>query len=155
MGIRELVKNEIELALELTWEVFQNFESPDYSEQGINEFYRSIHDQKWLSSLKVFGAFEQNEIIGVIATRNNGNHIALFFVKGEYQKQGVGRKLFERILHEDGVNVLTVNSSPYAVPVYHKFGFQDVDVEQTTNGIKYTPMKMTLFNILLHSLNKV
>ena len=144
MEIRELIENEIELALDLVWEVFQQFEAPDYSEQGVNEFYRSIHDSQWFRMLQVFGAFEQNEMIGVIATRNYGNHVALFFVKGEYQKQGVGRRLFERILQEGSVNVLTVNSSPYAVPVYHKFGFQDIDVEQTTNGIKYTPMKMQL-----------
>ncbi|MCQ4640814.1 GNAT family N-acetyltransferase [Blautia coccoides] len=35
----------------------------------------------------------------------------------------------------------TVNSSPYAVPVYHKFGFVDTDCEQLTDGMRYTPMK--------------
>ena len=33
-----------------------------------------------------------------------------------------------------------VNSSPYAVDVYHKLGFTDTDKEQMTNGIIYTPM---------------
>lgn len=36
---------------------------------------------------------------------------------------------------------ITVNSSPYAVPVYHKLGFVDMDVEQISDGMRYTPMK--------------
>ena len=36
---------------------------------------------------------------------------------------------------------ITVNSSPYAVPVYHKLGFVDTDVEQISDGMRYTPMK--------------
>ena len=35
----------------------------------------------------------------------------------------------------------TVNSSPFAVPVYHKLGFVDTNTEQLTDGIRYTPMK--------------
>ena len=36
---------------------------------------------------------------------------------------------------------ITVNSSPYAVPVYHKLGFVDTDVGQISDGMRYTPMK--------------
>lgn len=141
MEIRELYNNEITLALDLTWTVFKQFEGPDYSSKGIIEFHKSIHDPKWLGMLEVFGAFKEDELIGVIATRNGGSHIALFFVKGEYQKQGVGRSLFDHILQKNSVGNLTVNSSPFAVHIYHKFGFQDTDVEQTSNGIRYTPME--------------
>lgn len=38
-----------------------------------------------MSSLTINGAYEDDELIGVIATRNEGNHIALFFVKAEWQ----------------------------------------------------------------------
>lgn len=34
-----------------------------------------------------------------------------------------------------------VNSSPYAVPIYHKLGFVDTDTEQLSDGIRYTPMR--------------
>ena len=37
--------------------------------------------------------------------------------------------------------VYTVNSSPYAVPVYHKLGFIDMDSEQLADGMRFTPMK--------------
>lgn len=141
MKIRKLYDNEIDLALDLTWSVFKQFEAPDYTDEGIKEFYQSIHDENWLAMLEVFGAFEKNELIGIIATRNGGSHIALFFVKGEYHKQGIGRSLFEYVLQENQVGILTVNSSPYAVPVYHRLGFEESDVEQILNGIRYTPMK--------------
>lgn len=36
--IRELSNDEIAIALELVWEVFMEFEAPDYSQEGINEF---------------------------------------------------------------------------------------------------------------------
>ena len=41
--------------------------------------------------------------------------------------------------------VYTVNSSPYAVPVYHKLGFIDMDSEQLSDGIRFTPMKFERF----------
>lgn len=140
MEIRKLYENEIDLALDLTWSVFKQFEAPDYSKEGIKEFYNSIHNEEWLAMLELFGAFKKNELIGVIATRNGGSHIALFFVRGDYHKQGIGRRLFERVLQENQVDILTVNSSPFAVLVYQKLGFEDTAPEQVTNGIRYTPM---------------
>ena len=35
----------------------------------------------------------------------------------------------------------TVNSSPYAVEVYRHLGFEEMDQEQTVNGIRFIPMK--------------
>ncbi len=37
--------------------------------------------------------------------------------------------------------IYTVNSSPYAVPVYHKLGFIDMVSEQLADGMRFTPMK--------------
>lgn len=74
--------------MELAWEVFMQFEAPEYSDEGINEFYRSIHDDDYVSRLRVFGALSGNELVGMIATRNEGTHIALFFVKGKPSQTG-------------------------------------------------------------------
>ena len=65
---RELDKHEIGMAMELAWEVFMQFEAPEYSDEGINEFYRSIHDDDYVSRLRVFGALSGNELVGMIAT---------------------------------------------------------------------------------------
>ena len=140
--IRKLRPGEIGEALCLTWNVFQQYEAPDYTQEGIAEFYRSIHDEKYLSELCWYGAFVQDDLVGVLATRSAGTHIALFFVKGKYHRQGIGKQLYRAARAANHSNVMTVNSSPYAVPVYHKLGFKDTDSEQVVNGLRFTPMKL-------------
>lgn len=139
--IRELKENETEIALELAWNVFQEYEAPDYLEIGVKEFYRSVHDGQYLSKLRLYGAFILEKLVGVIATRSEGTHIALFFVNGEYHRNGIGSKLFQTALSECSSNRMTVNSSPYAIPIYHKLGFNDTDMEQVVNGLRFTPME--------------
>lgn len=56
---RELDKHEIGMAMELAWEVFMQFEAPEYSDEGINEFYRSIHDDDYVSRLRVLERFPE------------------------------------------------------------------------------------------------
>ena len=111
MKIQKIDVFGIDEAIELIWETFLKFEAPDYSSEG------------------------------VIATRNDRKHICCFFVKEQFQRQGIGRKLWEYIKNNSPHNIITVNSSPYAVPVYHKLGFTDTDTEQLKDGIRYTPMK--------------
>ena len=125
-------------ALQLVWDVFLEFEAPDYSPAGVTEFYNSIHDEQYLSRLRFFGAFVGDELAGVIATRSGGTHIALFFVDQKYQRRGVGRRLFQAVRQER----MTVNSSPFAVPVYRKLGFRATGPEQSVNGLRFTPMAL-------------
>ena len=131
-------------ALSLVWNVFLEFEAPEYSEDGVKEFYKSIHEEAYLQQLCMYGAFLDGKLAGVIATRNEKSHIALFFVDGKYHRQGIGRKLFEAAKSNCNSDKMTVNSSPYAVPVYVKLGFCRTDEEQVVNGIKFTPMELCL-----------
>lgn len=78
MNIKKLDKQNAEEALLLVRRVFNTFESPDYSEEGVEEFHRSISDKDYLAQLTVYGAFINNRITGVIASRNGGSHIAVF-----------------------------------------------------------------------------
>ncbi|WP_240613650.1 GNAT family N-acetyltransferase [Pueribacillus theae] len=127
--------------MKLVWSVFLEFEAPDYTAEGINTFRDFINNEDAIKGLEIYGAYEKGNLIGVIATRNEGNHIALFFVHGKYHKQGVGRKLFEAVLKNSTLEIITVNSSPYAVEIYHKLGFVDTDIEQIKEGMRFTPMK--------------
>lgn len=137
----ELEPFEIDEAITLIWKVFLQFEAPDYSDEGIQSFKDFIENEEILKTLEFFGAYEHNELRGVIATNENRKHICCFFVKAKYHGQGIGRKLWEYILNHSERNVFTVNFSPYAVPIYRKLGFIDTDTEQLTDGIRYTPMK--------------
>ncbi len=151
MMIRSLDKTNIPTALSLVKRIFDEFEAPDYSKEGIATFYDfinpvSISEKLQTDNLKCWGAFEDDKVLGVIATRNI-NHIALFFVDKDYHRQGIGRKLYQMVVEDvkqNGLDYITVNSSPYAVPVYHKLGFGYTDVEQLTDGLRYTPMKAFL-----------
>lgn len=143
MEIRKITKEGLPEAMELVWAVFQEFEAPEYSQQGIDEFKRTIDRQAEYMTFAMYGAFEKDNLLGVIATRNEGSHIALFFVRKEYHGQGIGRRLFEHILSLCENSFITVNSSPYAVNIYRRLGFVETDTEQLTNGIRYVPMKYT------------
>lgn len=141
MEIRKLKNQEIPGAMRLVWEVFQEFEATDYSEEGVNTFKNVIVEQEQALTMEMYGAFESGDLLGVIATRNHGSHISLFFVKKEHHQRGIGRMLFEHILSHKDSNIITVNSSPYAVKIYRKLGFSDTAGEQVSDGIRYTPMR--------------
>jgi len=125
----------------LVWEIFLEFEALDYVEEGINTFRDFINDENQINNLEMYGAYEKRNLGGVIATRNEGSHIALFFVDRKYHRQGIGRKLFEAVLRNSASEMITIHSSPYAREIYPKLGFTDTDAERTKHGIRYIPIK--------------
>lgn len=152
MKIIKLHKEDIKNALDLIWTVFEEFEVPEYSNEGIEEFkkfisYDSIVEMMDKGELCFCGCTYNDHLAGVIATRWT-NHISLLFVKREYQRRGIARKLFltvkEICERQDSFTRITVNSSPYATEVYHSLGFVDTGKEKTVNGIKFTPMEYSL-----------
>lgn len=58
-----------------------------------------------------------------------------------FNNEGIGRKLWDFLRENSLSKIITVNFSPYAVPVYHKLGFVDTDTEQLSDGMRYTPMQ--------------
>ncbi len=143
MEIRVLEKSEIKKASDLVWKVFLEFDSPDYTKEGVDEFYNSvINNREYLESLTFYGAVENDEILGVIATKNGGNHIALFYVLGKCHGKKIGRKLFETAISNSPTSSLTVNASPFGVPIYEHFGFKKQKEEQFEKGLRFTPMKI-------------
>lgn len=141
MEIKKIKSEDREKALDLVWTTFLQYEAPDYSKEGIETFQNAvIKNEDYLKQIVLYGAYEGNDILGVIATKNEGRHITLFFVEGSHQRQGIGRMLFDIVLENCPADIITVNSSPFAVEVYHHLGFMDTDLEQTTEGIRYTPM---------------
>ncbi|MCI6409846.1 MAG: GNAT family N-acetyltransferase [Lachnospiraceae bacterium] len=147
--IRTINENEWEEAMNLAWDTFILYEAPEYTKEGITSFRNFVRDPilKTLfieGKYNVLAAYNNNIIVGIIGVRNE-THISLLFVDSEYHKKGIARRLvektFERTYEKYGKREMTVNSSPYAVGFYHKMGFVDTDIEQTTDGIRYTPMK--------------
>ncbi|MFP3888338.1 GNAT family N-acetyltransferase [Priestia filamentosa] len=147
MQFIKLEKREIRDALSLVWNVFLEFQGSEYSKQGIQEFkkfisYDSIIEGINNKKFSFWGCKVGEDLVGVISTRGI-NHIAMLFVKKEYHRKGISKKLFEKVKEEckdNHMNEITVNSSPFAIEVYHRLGFKDKDKEQTVNGLRFTPM---------------
>jgi GNAT superfamily N-acetyltransferase len=141
MLIRKLTdEHERAQALNLALKVFMQYEAPDYPEHGATTFRDFIQSREMTDELLMFGAIEDGTVVGVIALRNEGSHISLFFVDGRQHRKGIGRKLFQAALQNNAAETITVNSSPYAVEVYRRLGFIETDKEQLTNGLRYIPM---------------
>ena len=140
MYICKLNRKQIEDALPLVFDVFCRYEAVNYPKNGKEAFYNAIHSEEYLDMLTAYGAFDGDKLTGIIATRNEGAHIALFFVDGEYHRRGIGRELFEACLAENVNSRITVNSSEYAADIYRKLGFVQTDEIQEEDGIRYIPM---------------
>lgn len=140
LEIRKVLNEEMKDALNLVWRVFLEYEAPDYTDEGIKEFKKSIDDVNWVNAREFYGAFIEKKLVGVIATKD-ATHIALFFVDGKFQGQGIGRKLYNKIIELNNQGFFTVNSSPYAHEIYKHLGFMDTDIEQCINGLRFYPMK--------------
>ena len=138
--IRQLTKQEIINALPLVWKVFNEYEAVNYPDSGTQAFYHAIHDEGFIARLSAYGAFDGDSLIGILASRNEGSHIALFFVDGAYHGQGIGRSLWNAFLSDSDQNEITVNSSLYAVGIYEKLGFTKTDEPQEDSSIRFIPM---------------
>lgn len=140
MKIKQLTTDNYPEALALVEEVFMQYDAPTYPQSSIDEFVRSIHDPSYINILTIYAAYnDEGQIMGVLATRKEGTHIALFFVKEQFQRQGVGRALFNTACNAVPNTCITVFSSRYALDIYRHFGFVQTDTEQCDRGVYYTP----------------
>lgn len=140
--VKKLLPEQRKEALDLAWKVFQQFEAPEYSKEGIEEFHKFITYTAPSADMEFWGAFINEKLVGMLASRAP-QHLSLFFVDARYQHVGIGKKLFEAFKREHPEGTTTVNSSPYAVDIYARLGFVATNSEQVKNGIRFTPMIYT------------
>lgn len=139
MEIKKLEKNEINKALKLVWDVFSESEAFNYNRKGVEEFRKFLDYRDLINTFDIYGTYNKKELIGVIALQD-GQHICFFFVKNSYQKRGLGRKLFEKVLKITKEKEITVSAPPCSVEVMKNLGFVPTDSEQNINGIVIIPM---------------
>ena len=82
-------------------------------------------------------------IIGFAGVRDN-KHLYHLFVANEFQRQGLGRRLWSvartDCLAAGNPGGFTVNSSNNAVAIYEKLGFVRTAPMQNKDGVLYNPM---------------
>lgn len=141
VNIRQLNKSEYDNAITLSLSVFTECGTSDFDIQGLETFKRFIYNKELMNELTIFGAFDDDRLIGIIGIKNNGAHISLFFIHPKFHCRGIGRELFNAAYANPKGIEITVNSSSYAVKFYESLGFSKISEEQETDGLKYTPMK--------------
>ena len=150
--IRRITAGEAESAMDLAWEVFLEFEAPDYAPAGVASFKRDIvENPEFLEKVRqgicpVYGAFDGENIVAMMGMRSSKTHINLAFTKKEYHRKGIGRAIFRCLLNDvrkenPNLEAITLNSSPYGIPFYLALGFVPLSEEQEMDGIRFTPMQ--------------
>ena len=142
--IKQLINNEKDKALLFAKKVYIESKDESYSEQGIETFCNFVNNKEITKSFKVYGAFEDNVLKGLIATDSQKRYICLFFVDKVSQGKGIGKELMRVVVNNNENSYITVNSSRYAVPIYEKLGFIKMEEEKEQDGLKFTPMKLIL-----------
>jgi GNAT superfamily N-acetyltransferase len=103
-----------------------------------------------IRSEMVFVAEDDGQIVGVL--RGRKERLASLFVRGDRQRQGIGRRLVERFEREclgQGVTVIRVASTLYAIPFYLTMGYKRSTGVRAGwsfegQGLRYQPMKKIL-----------
>jgi GNAT superfamily N-acetyltransferase len=135
-----------------------DFASPDEKQKLLGPFQhaRSTDEAhraaiaEALRAAMVFVAEDDGEIVGVL--RGKTERIQSLFVRGDYHRRGIGRRLVERCEQEcihQGARTIKVASTLLAVPFYLALGYK-----RTTGvrngwsfggaGLRYQPMKKTV-----------
>ena len=153
MQICRLREDHLRDALELVWEVFDEFEAPDYEEMGVKTFqhfieYHAMRERLEKGEMKLWGCYQNIYLVGVIALREV-QHISLLFVRKRFHHLGIASRLVRVAISDvkasrPEIPQITVNSSPYAVGFYESVGFTALGPEEKRDGIRFTSMRRSL-----------
>lgn len=149
--IRKADDEEWELARDLAFRTYEEFNEGDYSQEGKHNFHGYLFDPLLKEmfvrgQMQLFVAEYDDEIVGMIGLKHD-SHISLLFVEGAVQRHGIGGALVDcaaQYARNRGVKALTVHSSLYAREFYHSMNFHDTGMQTMEDGIRYVPMELKL-----------
>jgi ribosomal protein S18 acetylase RimI-like enzyme len=91
-------------------------------------------------------AFEDGVLAGFIAVRDR-SHVFHLFVAHEFQRRSLATQLWQMAKTATTalghIDAFTVNSSPFALPVYERFGFVKTGLQVEMHGICFVPMRLS------------
>ena len=130
----------------LVEKVFHELVAPDYGPEGIQEFFRFANPKAMAERAgpeQVIVVAEQgSDPVRMIEMRGY-DHIALLFVSR--RRQGIAKELLCLAVQEcrrrkPELRRISVNSSPFAEPIYRRMGFTATGPVEEKNGILFVPM---------------
>ena len=96
------------------------------------------------SSVHYYVYTQDQRILAVIAykhTSDTSSHLIHFFTLQNMRRQGIGRKLWQYVeAKQQGILLMTVNSSCAAQQVYEKLGFQNISAVIEASGLRFIQM---------------
>jgi GNAT superfamily N-acetyltransferase len=143
--IRAATVDDAERISELIVTLGSKYITPGFSAEGRRRFL-SDHTQVSITS-RIMGEYQyhvaesEDELVGVVGMRNP-SHLYHLFVDDRYQRQGLGRRLWEHAKTAAGNPALvTVNSSLNAVAVYEHLGFVVAGPTRNVYEVLFVPMR--------------
>ena len=121
----------------------------EFTPQGrahfLNDHSKANVELRLAGDFRFYVAEDAQSIAAVAAIRANA-HLYYLFVGKAYQRTGLSRRLWSRVLDDSlalgNPGKFTVNASNYAVPVYEKLGFRRTESRKEKNGVQYNPMQL-------------
>jgi ribosomal protein S18 acetylase RimI-like enzyme len=98
------------------------------------------------TDIHYFGTEIEAQVVGCVAYIEP-SHVMHYFLLPEYHGQGYGRHMWDFLeaeILQHTPDVMTVNSSFYALEIYKKFGFEVVGEVTQQWGVHFIPMRKTL-----------
>ena len=74
--IRKLDKTEYDRATSLALEVYIQCGAEDFDEEGLNSFKSFIFSEQLMNELVIYGAFDNENLVGIMGTKNEGKHLS-------------------------------------------------------------------------------
>ena len=146
MKIREINVKDIDNIVDFIWNVQIEFDQiPSiFQDEESKEIFKSGVLENMNKSLKFFGAFEENKMIGIIGF--DKNNILYLYVLKEYQGKNIGTVLLrftlELLREYDTVLIETVET---AKKFYKKNGFKNKNNNKYDVLMEYKRKKFRIF----------
>lgn len=139
LEIKEVTIEKTIASIKLIWDTMKEFDQINNCMKDDNlakkYFIEELVDDYLDGELFLIGAYINGEVVGIIGSKEN--YINFFFVKKEYQKKKIGKKLMVTMLEylqQKEIEKVEVGASKYAHDIYKHLGFSDiVELKQDTN----------------------
>jgi putative acetyltransferase len=142
MTVRKVTKSDIPVLAKLFDNSVRQVAPQQYSPQQVAAWAASSSDMesfsKFILEPTTFVAEIDNLILGFGGVTTAGYLVSLY-VRGDYNRQGIGSQLLTKIIEYAGANNidrLYTEASEFSKPLFEKFGFEVCGEEEVTrNGI--------------------